>query len=225
MQLNYSIFLIIFGISFATLSQKKIQEDYYLPPGKREALQLSDLVQSTTDVTFRFWIRLDLVIEVNDDVEVTLYTDSYDENHKSNKWENVEKYQIQNVNSRDLHNYLDSIKLSEWRYSDRGATGTISDGDRITIEYSTPNNYRIFYLHEPMEKNLSLSSGTLELLNYLDSKISIDSVRANYYQGLIESSENNKVKREAKRRIKRIEYYHENYQKLWKEMNFPTMYW
>lgn len=219
------IFLIIFGISFPTLSQKIVQNDYSLPTGKREALQLSDLVQSINDLTFRFWIGLDLVIEIDDHIELTLYTNNHNENLKSNKWDNVEKYQIQNVNSRDIQRYLDSIRLSEWRYDERGATGFISDGNRFTIEYSTADNYRIFYLHEPMLTNLSLAEGTLELLNYFDAQLNIDSIRLNYYQGLIESCDNKKVKREAKDRIKRIERYHKDYKEIWKSMNFPTMYW
>lgn len=225
MQTNCYLFLITFCISFTTFSQKKIQEDYYLPTGKRSELQLSDLVKATNDITYRFWINPDLIIEVDDDVNLTLYTTSYDKIDKSYKWFNVEKYQLQDVNTEDLISYLDSINLSEWRYNFRSATETISDGNRITIEHSTANSYRIFYLHEPMVKDLSLAQGTLELLNYLDSEINIDSIRLKYYQGLIESTESKKVSRNAKNRIKRIEHYSKNYQKIWKKMNFPTMYW
>lgn len=224
-KLNYLIFLIIFGISFPTLSQKIVQNDYSLPTGKREALQLSDLVESANDLTFRFWIGLDLVIEIDDHIELTLYTNNHNENLKSNEWDNVEKYQIQNVNSEDIQRYLASIRLSEWRYDERGATGFVSDGNRFTIEYSTADNYRIFYLHEPMLTNLSLAEGTLELLNYLDAQLNIDTIRLNYYQGLIESCDNKKVKREAKHRIKRIEQYQKDYEEIWKSMNFPTMFW
>jgi hypothetical protein len=168
----------------------------------------SNLENDSNELVYRIWIEPDLVIEVGQQVTITLSSEKYDKKKKEYVIGNVKKIKS-DINSQTLLRHFDSLNLGEWKdaISSEGirATGEINNGHRVLIEFSTKEKYRSFSLYGPLTDQSEKSKPTLELINFLDEQIDPDKMRIDYY-GQMASTD-----KDAKRLCKSIAEYKEYY--------------
>ncbi len=201
--------------------ERIITKDYIISESEIVSRKLHNLENESDNIVYRIWIEPDLIIEVGDNITLTLYITNYDKKRKQSIVENVENISL-DINPKLLLNHFDSLKLHKWKDAksrvDNRAVSVIHDGHRILIEFSSIEEYRVFSLYGPLTDKSQNSRKTLDLLNFISDSTNPDIQRMVYYQRL---SETNK---KAKRRLRDIIEYKDFFKKQIDEKIFPKMW-
>lgn len=205
-----------------TLAQEKaITKDYRLNISEIDSRRLVNLEKDLRQEVYRIWIEPDLIIEVGQDVTLTLYSTRYEKKKRATIIENIEKAKS-NIESKVLLSYFDSLDLPQWSdvivVDGKKATGVIADGNRILIEFSTREKYRVFSLYGPLTDQSINSMRTLALINFIADNIDPDKLRIEYYGQLALTSKT------AKRTLESIIRYKEYYNEKANKNYFPKMW-
>jgi hypothetical protein len=152
---------------------------------------------------------------------LTLYSTRYDKKKRTTIIENIEKAKS-NIENKVLLRYFDSLNLNKWsdaiEVDSIRATGVIADGNRILIEYSTREKYRVFGLYGPLTDQSTDSRRTLALINFIADSLNPDKLRMEYYHQLALTSKT------AKRTLESIIRYKEYYKEKANSNFFPKMW-
>lgn len=216
------LIIILSLISLTASAQERIiTKDYIISDSEIISRMLHNLENEANDIIYRIWIEPDLIIEVGNNVILTLYITNYDKKKKQSFIDNVENIRL-DINPKLLLNHFDSLKLDKCRDAksriDNKAVSVIHDGHRILIEFSSKEEYKVFSLYGPLTDKSQNSRKTLDLLNFISDSINPDMHRIEYYQRL--SGTNKK----AKRRLRDIIEYKDFFKKQINENIFPKMW-
>lgn len=220
---TWTFVLALFSL-IATAQDKVIEKHYKLSDKDVQSKNLTDLTGDSSKLVFRIWIEPDLIIEVGQQVSITLYSQNYSKTEKEYTIDNVKRI-FTDIPAQNLLKYFDTIDLAEWDDAlspvmDSGgmAKGVIHDGHLVIIEFSTKEKYRSFSLYGPLTDQSTKSKKTLELINFLDEQINPDKMRLEYYCAMPSTD------KKSKRLCKSIQEYKDYYKEQIDKKIFPKMW-